>query len=628
LKKWVIFSTLLAIFFATLYPIMLYAEETKTQTTSMSLWDSLIPQESKKTKVGQVEVKYNQVPLEHYRLDLFLEERSFWELDDQLSDSGHYFLHSFTNMFWQGNVEIARILTWVMEESLTLDVVKEVGESIGEGIRTLAGYNGGFQDKGFYGIFLPLMVTLLGGWIGWKTMVTDDDHGAARGIISSLVVIFGSYIFFYFASDIAAGANQFSSEITKGTMALTSNITQPNEPTLSANEATVEAGNKLWEIMVIKPYQLLQFGTTDVDQKRMDKVLKTAPENRSAVIQNEVKTLKNLNMTTKNSGTRLGFTIMVVILNLVIACVVLMISVGIPFFSLYFLFVLMLSPIALTWAVMPPWRNSLYQWAGHALGALLMKLALGVLMSLYFAFSGALYSFTEEKGYLMTMLIQYILLALMIWKRKDIYQMVTIPATSFFGNPTGTQMLDQVLRKGLRQADQLLKPIKLPNIKKPKKQPTPTSPEPQPEPIPQYEAEMITPEPYETEFELIYPDNELEAGKKQEKLTSGPDESVEGDPEPAPQLTTPEVVLLSTENQPEQEEEESEPVLTSPEATLLPVEEEERELEPTYELLPPEAHTKTELEEVEVPPFLKPLKEKQEDENEPLPLLAEVKTRE
>jgi hypothetical protein len=620
LKKWALFSLVIGLFLSVLFPIWGFAEtkddgQSNPQTSS-SLWDNLIPKNDLKKKVGKVEVKYNQVPLSYYQLDLYLENHSFWELTDKVSDTGHYFLHQFTNTFWQANVEVARIVIWVMEQSWNLDMVKQFGDRIGAGIQKLAGFDGQVEKRGFYGLFFPIMIVLLGSWVGWRAMVNEDDSGAMRGLMTAFLVIFGSYTFFYFASDIMKQANEASSEISKGVMAMTMNVAEPDQSSLTSDEATVQAGNNLWDIMVMKPYKLLQFGTTDVDDKRVDKVLKTPPDRRESVVQNEVQNLNNTNMTTQNEGTRLGFVLMVIFLNLVIDCVVIFISIGIPFFSLYFLFILMLAPIALTWAILPPWRNALYQWASHALGALLMKLALGVLMALYFAFSGALYDFAEEKGYLMTMLMQYILLGLIVWKRREIFQLVTVPATAFFGKTDSVHLLDQMVRKGIKQFDGKWNG-KLPTMKnRKKKKPTASNRSSKPEPasIPTYEAEMVAPDPVDqVDYEFLYPDNEL-GTQEPKKLSAPSSDSIEVEAEPI--LNPPAPAIPTIEKKVE---------------VLEPSYEKKAEvLEPSYERLPGESHSPELAKPIEstVEPVTVPVLEaKPKDEKEELPLLipAEVK---
>ena len=396
-----------------------------------SVWDSLVPKGA--DKVGKVTVEYNRYPLSHYQLDLVLEERSIWEVDEKLSDTGHSMLHIFVNTLWQVNVEVSRIIIWVLEESLKLDLVGEFIQSIAQGIQTFAGFNTNLMDRGFYGLFFPLMIVLLGGWVGWKAMAEMDEDSAVRGIIYAMVVIFLSFGFFYYADDIGSEANRAATEISKGVMALTTNVFRPTDP-LSSKEATAQAGNNLWHMQVMMPFKLLEFGDLNVDNKRVENVLKTPPDQRQEVLDRERNQYKNTMITPQNSGNRLGFILMHTVLNLFISTLPLFVALYKLFYQVYFLFLLLLAPIALTWAILPSWRESLYKWASEVLGALLMQVGLGVLLSVYLAIGGALYRFSINKGYLLTMLLQLVLIVLVIKQRKVIFQLVTVPATFLHWN--------------------------------------------------------------------------------------------------------------------------------------------------------------------------------------------------
>jgi hypothetical protein len=408
-------------------------EQIRLQYQGKSLVDNLIPFSTDQKKVGQVEVIYNKYPLSNYWIDLYLEDKSFWEIEEAASNTGHYFLHQLNNMVWLGNVELSRFVVWVLENALELDFVRELGKSVGEGIQRLSGFDGStLSERGMYGMFLPLMIVFVGGWLFWKGIMEGDDEGAARGLFHAFLVIMLSLTFFYNASNIMTKANDISKEISVNLMAVTTNVIQPSEGVLSAEEATAQAGNNLWNLMVMKPYLLLQYGTTEVDPERVNELLSKAPEKRTAIVQKEVKSKEtggydNINMTTKNSSIRFGFIIATGVLNLLLAIVMLAISGGVIAFQLLFLVFLLMAPLALVWAVVPAWKDSAGKWLSDTVGALMMKVALGMYMAVYFSFSGALYDYAEDKGYLMIMLLQFVLVAVMFWKRKDIFTLVTWP---------------------------------------------------------------------------------------------------------------------------------------------------------------------------------------------------------
>ena len=441
-----------------------------------TLIDSLFDIGNQPKKVGRVVAAYNAYPLSHYELDLYLDldKIGFFDLDKQATAAISYQFYRLYNTIWMCNVTFSRMVVYFLETSLTLDLVDKVGKSISNGLKKMAGFEGlDLSDRGVYGLLFPLMITLLGFWVGWRSLAQDDSEGATRGLINSLVVIFASFTFFYFSQNIITTANKISSDLSKGVMAISINVFNPNQKTLSSNESTVEVGNNLWSVMVFQPYLLLQYGDTIGDAERVHALLKHSPssQGRANQVQKEVNSPKeggygNKSMTYTNDYTRLGFTILVVILNLFVGVIVLIVSAGMPFFQIYFMFTLFMAPIALAWAIVPAWRNSMYSWASEALGALFMKLALGMMLSIFFAFSSALYSQTKEQGYMLTMFVQLLLIILLIWKRDQLFELVTSPVQFMTGKmPGGAKVLDDVLKTGARlmghQRDENLQKIPL-----------------------------------------------------------------------------------------------------------------------------------------------------------------------
>jgi len=396
-----------------------------------SIWDSLVPKGD--DKVGDVTVEYNRYPLSHYQLEIVVDDRPFWQLDESVSDTGWVILHGFNNMLWQVNVEITRIVIFILEESLKLDVVGELIESVGQGVRSLAGFGENLENRGFYGLLFPILIIGFGGWVGWKALVDDDEDSAVRGLMYFLIVVIFSFSFFYYAEDIGREANRGGVEVSKGVMALATNTFQPTK-NLNSEEATAQVGNNLWDMAVIMPYKLIQFGTVEVDDKRVEKLLKTPPDQRDKVLEEEKTKHKNQMLDPRKGWTRLGFVVMQIILNLFALCIPLFIALFKLLYQLWFLFVLLLAPIALAWAIIPSWRETLYKWASELLGAVLMQVALGVLLAIYLAVGGALYQFAEKKGFVIAWLLQIALVVVIIKQRKVIFQLVVAPATFLHWN--------------------------------------------------------------------------------------------------------------------------------------------------------------------------------------------------
>ncbi|SHF34908.1 hypothetical protein SAMN05444392_11658 [Seinonella peptonophila] len=431
-------------------------KEKSSDSVGINLIDNLLPHSKGNMRVGRVEVLYNQYPLSHYQIDLSLENPYFWEFNDKANNVGNYFFNEINNAIWKVNVFGSRVTVWVLENAINLNLVEDIGQSISEALKRLAGISQGeISQKGIYGLLFPLMVIIMGFWVGWQSIALENEEGAIKGIIHACVVIFFALSFFYYSHSIIQSMNQASSGMTKEFLGISTNLISMDSIDYTSDEAEVRAGNNLWNVMVFKPYLLLQYGTTSVEEKRRNDLLKQDPQSkkRADLVKKEISVksdegYENKNMTSSNNSTRLGFIVMVLCFNVVLGLMVILLSAGIPFFQLYFMFLILLSPIALAWAIVPFWKESLYRWSSEVLGALLMKLSLGVVLAIFFAFSSALYDFSEEKGYVFMMFMQLCLLALLFWKSKEIFQLVTAPAVWLGKSGTGVdQTMEILLRK-------------------------------------------------------------------------------------------------------------------------------------------------------------------------------------
>lgn len=439
MKKFILWAVLILVVVA---PGAVLAEEAAKPAKldpAPSIWDSLVPEGEK--KVGNVTVEYEIYPLSHYQLDLWVKDRSIWdfiahpieETTGQAIDGSLSMLHLFVNMGWQITVELSRIVIWILEESLKLDIVDELIEYVGDGVRNLAGFNGNLQERGFYGLMLPIVTVIFAGYAGYKGMRENDEFTVVGAILSFLLIVLGSFAFFYYVEDIARELNKFGTEFGKGLMALTTNTFQPTK-LLNSEEATVQAGNNVWDITVITPFKLLEFGTTEVDEKRVRDILKTPPEERGELLNRERNVYKNQMILPSNVAGRAAGVALFFLMNLFIWSIPIFIAIYKLVYQGWFLIVLLMGPIALAWAVVPAWREILYKWASELLGAVLMQVALGMMLAIYLAVGGALFQFGEEKGYLLMVLLQIVLVITIFKQRKMIFSFVIAPATFLHWN--------------------------------------------------------------------------------------------------------------------------------------------------------------------------------------------------
>lgn len=414
-------------------------EEKKQQETSSTgsgnlLIDNLIPEKDRPKKVGQVQLDYNAYPLSHYQLDLYIQDSYFWQLTDSAANVGAYFFHGLNNMLWSAVCLFSRFVIYILENALTLDLVNEIGKDIGKTVQELAGFNGGLQKYGLWGLLLPIVILGAGCWVGWKAIAQGQVESAYRGFLASVVIILFSFFFFYSSYAMMKQLNDLTSNLRNSVLGLAA-INDEEQEEYTTEEMTAAATNQVWTILVMKPYLLLQYGTTNVDKSRYYELLKYSQSDvkRASAVETEVSEKNNISMTSKSLFLRFMFILFVLLLNVAIGAVMLLVSAGILFFQLVFLFMWMWAPIALIWAVVPTMREGAKRWAAEVLGAQVMSFNLGVLLTIYFVFSDLLYDWSAEKGYLKMMLGQLILVAVFLLKRKEIFAMINEPLLKMVG---------------------------------------------------------------------------------------------------------------------------------------------------------------------------------------------------
>lgn len=161
--------------------------ETATQPPNEenTIIHNIIPKsEQERKQEGSVELQYNKYPLGNYSLDLYLEEKSWWQLDDKAADTGHYFLHSFNNMVWFFNFVFARFVIMVVENAFQFNLVDSIADTIGKAIQDFAGFSGSGLDSGLWGLFVTAMLVLAGTWAAYVGIARRETTRGWTGMLA------------------------------------------------------------------------------------------------------------------------------------------------------------------------------------------------------------------------------------------------------------------------------------------------------------------------------------------------------------------------------------------------------------------------------------------------------------
>ncbi|MDW2879718.1 MULTISPECIES: CD3337/EF1877 family mobilome membrane protein [Bacillaceae] len=404
-----------------------------------SLQDNLVPQDRETGAIGEVQLEYNEYPQHHYELDTYVDTAGDWMPWNWADGAGkqiYIALMEIVNAIWQLNILLANFTMVIVQEAFQLDFVSNVVDEIGTSIQSIAGFgSGGFLSNGLWPLLITFILCLVGTWATYVGMVKRESSRAWGGLISALVIFVFSLGFFSNAGKVLGGLNEWSSQLQSDILGVSASIVNPGS-SYSSEEGIATVRNQMFDLMVKKPYMLMQYGTTSVDEGRVDKLLNIDPilnaEDREQQAKEEVENQENTMMSIDGIGQRSAFVPLLFIGNTIIGVFLLMISGSIILFQLVFLALALFAPVPLLMALVPRWQQTAVDWAMKLLHAQLMKIAIALLLTILFGISAILYRATESSdlGYLGMMILQIICFVGIWAKRKDLFSMVSTAANN------------------------------------------------------------------------------------------------------------------------------------------------------------------------------------------------------
>ncbi|MGG2134625.1 CD3337/EF1877 family mobilome membrane protein [Bacillus sp. S2(2024)] len=397
-----------------------YAEEEPRP----SLLDDIIPKNKEK-------LKYEEYPPSSYGIDIYVpeggfgESLKFWKWGDKVKEQMVAVLFSLISIGWTINLGISTFVTSMVGQSMSLNIVEDVGDKLGDVISTAAGFNGSW-GTGIYSELIGLLLALLVCWMIWVGYVQRRQSDMLGGFIKALGILVFTLGFFANSSFIIKGLNAFSEQTNKTVL----NATQSIAGTKEGHSSGVDAITDLTHSLLIKqPYTLLQFGTTDmkkIGDERIKKMLTTTnTDDRQKLLKDEVEVKKNNTLTLDATFERGALVLLLFLINAPLWVVLLLCSMAMLFYQLMFIIVALMSPVMLLMALVPAWVGTAKKFLAELFRTLLMKVAIGFLLTLMFWVSSILYSATDKYGYLVVAALQ-ILSFLGVWLyRKTIFDAIT-----------------------------------------------------------------------------------------------------------------------------------------------------------------------------------------------------------
>ncbi|EJS46463.1 hypothetical protein ICE_05202, partial [Bacillus cereus BAG1X1-2] len=403
-----------------------YAEEEPRS----SLIDDIIPKSKEK-------LKYEEYPPSSYGIDIYTpeggfgESLKFWKWGDKVKEQMVAVLFSLISIGWTINLGVSTFVTSMVGQSMSLNIVADVGDKLGDVISKAAGFNGSWGN-GIYSELIGLMLALLACWVIWVGFVQRRQSEMLGGLLKALGILVFTLGFFANSSYIIKGLNTFSEQVNKTVLDSTQSISGASEGYSSGVDSITDLTHTL---LIKQPYTLLQFGTTDmkkIGDERIKKMLTTtAVDERQELLKEEVEQKKNTILTLDATFERGALVLLLFLINGPLWVVLGLCSMAMLFYQLMFIIVALMSPVMLLMALVPAWTGTAKRFLSELFRTLLMKVAIGFLITLMFWVSSILFSATDKYGYLVVAALQ-VLSFLGVWLyRKTIFDAITtVPASA------------------------------------------------------------------------------------------------------------------------------------------------------------------------------------------------------
>lgn len=362
---------------------------------------------------------FSRYPIGHYALDLYIDPNagSGW-FGIQMPDVSRI-LFSITNAIWEICVFLASVVGSVVQEAFRLDFLSQATDEIGRNIQRIAGVSErGFSSTGFLPMLLPLAVLALGAYVLYVGLFKRETSKALGAVVNFLVIFVLIIGFIAFAPTYISAINAFSIELADDALRVANAILNPGAS--DADVAVAGIREALHQVQVHGPWQLLQFGSLDVDPTRVQALLAHAPhsEARLDAVIREVEVYGNPQIS--GEMDRFGTVLILFFISLGISMFVFSLTGLMVFSQLLLIFHLTLLPIALVLSLFPTFSGIAKRSIGRVFNTLLLRVGYTLIITI--AFSLALLVYRVSSDLSMPFLLVGFLQILVFWgvhKKQD-----------------------------------------------------------------------------------------------------------------------------------------------------------------------------------------------------------------
>lgn len=336
--------------------------------------------QKKEETVGRVILESKEYPLDHYKMEA--------NIGDGIKDAANHALHAINQGMWGFNKTLASFTLYSINQLMSFDLISSIASEAG------------IMSERIYeimsGTFLSLFIIFVGGTAAWRYFVNQQAGYAVKAIIGALAILVLTFWFYSDATGNIKWLNDRGAElegIASSANVLVSSDEFDSNAAYNPKEGIAVLENQLFNLMVKRPYLLLNYGSTkesDIvreDPNRVDKLLEIKPyseegkEQRKRIISDEVANFDNKQMSPEFSGERFGYLIITIISTIALSIPVLLLGVFKFLLQVWFLALVIFTAIPFVLSLIPTYSESALNHGKKLVGVLLMKAGLVLLIA-------------------------------------------------------------------------------------------------------------------------------------------------------------------------------------------------------------------------------------------------------
>ncbi|WP_347553004.1 hypothetical protein ABFG93_22425 (plasmid) [Pseudalkalibacillus hwajinpoensis] len=414
-------------------------------TASFAEEPSPIVQKNEET-LGRVTLESKEYPLEHYRMEA--------DIGNGLKEVGDGALHAINQGMWGFNKTIASFTLYSINQLMSFDLISSMVSEAGvmsERIYELMS-----------GTFLSLFIIFVGASAAWRYFVNHQVSHAVKAILGALGIMVLTFWFFSNATGNIQWLNERGAElegIASSANVLISSDEFDSNAAYDPKEGTAVLENQLFNLMVKRPYLLLNYGSTkeaevvSEDPNRVNKLLEVKPftnegiEDRKNIVKEEVTELDNKQMSPQFSGERFGYLIITIISTIALSIPVLLLGAFKFLLQVWFLALVIFTAIPLVLSLIPAYSESALNHGKKLVGVLMMKAGLVLLIAVITGLVTLLYESVKVTNGVEGYAFVVFLICLTMWGlfkyRSEIFEVASA------GMVQGQQVVERATTKSI-----------------------------------------------------------------------------------------------------------------------------------------------------------------------------------